>query len=342
MALIQETQIAFGRVRQSALHTANILANFIRVNKLNAPLMNVQLVTEDDAAWIGKGHEFAEANYASHWDVSGTMEKIASAEFLGWALAFAMGKVETDGEGPTYTHTITPMDPVTDDIALPSFSYIEAVRQGASAVLDRMAVGCCIEEMTLEVASGAGLQNCKVTVQFAGCGMLTEPSAIVIPAATAENLLRSAGLTLSVHESDIVLNGRIISLKLTIKNNIRLDSGFHPGSGFQTALDPESGAIRGRMEHGIRQYSIEYSARFLNGSPEWTALKAQSEGTAVFALAGGSSTSAEITVERTRYKAVELTEAEGIVTANSGLLPMMHSANGLITAEVVNTLATLG
>ena len=45
-----------------------------------------------------------------------------------------------------------------------------------------------------------------------------------------------------------------ISLETSWKNNVRMDGGFYPGSGFQTPGDGTSGAIRGetRAEGGAR------------------------------------------------------------------------------------------
>ena len=341
-ALIQETQIAFGRVAQSDLATANNVGQLVRFLKLNAAINAAQLNTEDDAAWIGKNHEFATVNYKTAWDVSGQLEKIASAEFLGWALAFALGKSSPTGGGPTYSHAITLLDSVADGIDLPPFSFVEQIRPGSSPILDRMAVGCAVEDMTLSVTSGPSLQNCKVVVNFVGTGKLTEPSGITIPPATAENMLRAAGITFEAHEENFVAGGQILSLELSIKNNIRMDTRFFPGSGFQTPGNAESGAIGGRMEHGSRVLSFKFSARFDHDSPQVAALLAQSTGTVEIGLTGGNGTRASIILAKTAYKSVQVNNADGIVSAESDMLPLWHASNGLISATVVNTLPTLG
>jgi hypothetical protein len=53
------------------------------------------------------------------------------------------------------------------------------------------------------------------------------------------------------------------------------DSGFFPGSGFQTPGDGSTGAIRGRLEFGNRVGNLRFVARFMNGSDEYTKLKDQ-------------------------------------------------------------------
>ena len=57
-------------------------------------------------------------------------------------------------------------------------------------VLDRMEVGCAVEGWTISIGSGPGRANSKITVEFAGSGKVTEPSAIAMPAATLEKLCR--------------------------------------------------------------------------------------------------------------------------------------------------------
>jgi len=71
-----------------------------------------------------------------------------------------------------------------------------------------------------------------------------------MPAATLEKLLPSASLALTINGVNYVSNKNIVSLETSWKNNVRLDGGFFPGSGFQTPGDGASGAIRGRLEFG--------------------------------------------------------------------------------------------
>ena len=63
-----------------------------------------------------------------------------------------------------------------------------------------------------------------------------------MPPATVEKLLPSASLALSINGVNYVSNKNIVSLETSWKNNVRLDGGFFPGSGFQTPGDGASGA----------------------------------------------------------------------------------------------------
>ena len=55
-------------------------------------------------------------------------------------------------------------------------------------------------------------------------------------------------------------NKNIVSLETSWKNNIKMDAGFFPGSGFQTPGDATTGAVRGRLEFGDRQGTLKFSA----------------------------------------------------------------------------------
>jgi hypothetical protein len=81
-----------------------------------------------------------------------------------------------------------------------------------------------------------------------------------------------------------VSNKNIVSLATSWKNNIRVDAGFFPGSGFQTAGDGATGAVRGRLEFGNRVGTLKFVARLDNNSTEYAKLKARITGTAGITL----------------------------------------------------------
>ena len=79
-ANIRETLVGWGFRKQTDIATANVLAGIWRLNKLNAALSDTRLNTEDDAAELGKGHEFATQVFKTSWDVSGQIEKYLSSD----------------------------------------------------------------------------------------------------------------------------------------------------------------------------------------------------------------------------------------------------------------------
>jgi hypothetical protein len=248
-------------------------------------------------------------------------------------MAFGLGKVVKSGTTPNFTYTCTPLFPASGDAAeLPYFSFVEQIRPGAGVVVDRMAVGCVVEGWTISIGSGPGRANSKITVEFVGSGKTTEPSGITMPAATVEKLLPSASLALSINGVNYVSNKNIVSLETSWKNNVRLDGGFFPGSGFQTPGDGASGAIRGRLEFGNRQGTLRFVARFENGSTELTKLKSQTTGTAVLALTYDANNSLEITWHKVSFASAEVGETDGIVTVSVECLPMWDETNGIVSA----------
>ena len=330
---LQELQICFGKQKQTDIGTANTAVQMWQLRKLNAQLTNPKLNTENDAEEFGKGHEFPTQSFQTSWDVSGTLEKYLGAEIAAWAMAFGLGKVVKSGTTPNFTYTCTPLMPASGDAAeLPYFSFVEQIRPGAGVVLDRMAVGCVVEGWTISIGSGPGRANSKITVEFAGSGKFTEPSAIAMPAATLEKLLPSASLALTINGVNYVSNKNIVSLETNWKNNVRMDGGFYPGSGFQSAGDATSGAIRGRLEFGNRQGTLRFTARFENGSSELTKLKQQTTGTAVISLSYDANNSLDLTWQKVSFATAEVGETDGIVTVAVECLPMWDATNGIVSA----------
>ena len=330
---LQEVLICFGKQKQTDIATANSAVQMWQLRKLNAALANPKLNTENDADEFGKGHEFPTQSFQTSWDAGSTIEKYLSAEIAAWAMAFSLGKVVKAGTNPNFTYTCTPLFPANGDAAeLPYFSFVEQIRPGAGIVLDRMAVGCAIEGWTISIGSGPGRANSKINIEFVGSGKLTEPSGIVVPAATLEKLLPSASLALAINGVNYVSNKNIVSLETSWKNNILMDAGFFPGSGFQTPGDATSGAIRGRLEFGKRQGTLRVTARFENGSTELTKLKSQATGTAVITLTYDANNSLQITWEKVSFATAEVGETDGIVTVAVECLPMYDSTNGIISA----------
>ena len=330
---LQEVLVCFGKGKQADISTAQAAAAMWRFSKLNASLINPKLATENDADEYGKGHEFPTATYKTAWDVGVSLEKYLGAEIGSWAVCFGLGKVVKSGAGP-YVYTCTPLIPSAGDAAeLPYLSYVEQIRPGGGVVLDRQAVGLAVEAFQISVGSGPGRANSKISVELVGSGkVIDSATGITIPAATAEKLLPSASLTLAINGVDYVTNKNIVSLDTGWKNNIRMDAGFFPGSGFQTPGDGSTGAIRGRLEFGNRAGNLKFVARFMNGSDEYTKLKAQTTGTAVVTLTFDASNSLQLTWQQISYSVVEIAETDQILTVAVECLPMYHTTNGILTA----------
>ena len=250
---------------------------------------------------------------------------------MGGVLRLGQSRQERRRTFRLYLHAV---DPLRGDAAeLPYLSYVEQIRPGAGVVLDRQAVGLAVEGFQITVGSGPGRANSKISVELVGSGkVIDSATGITMPAATTEKLLPSASLTLSINGIDYVTNKNIVSLETGWKNNIRMDAGFFPGSGFQTAGDGSTGAIRGRLEFGNRAGNLKFVARFMNGSDEYTKLKAQTSGTAVITLAYDVNNSLQLTWQKITYSVVEIAETDQVLTVAVECLPMYDSSNGILTA----------
>jgi hypothetical protein len=331
-ANIRETKIGFGYKKQTNLQTPNVSGDIWSLSKTNAALTTVSLNTENDAADLGKGHEFATQVFKSHWDVSGSIEKYLTSEIAAWAFVFGLGNRVKSGTAPVITYTCTPQDPVSSGIELPAFSFVEQIRPGASAVLDRMAVGCVVEDFTITLGSGPGRANSRIAINFVGCGKLVEPSGITLPSPTAEHFLPGASAQVTINGVDYVTSRNLVSLEFGWKNNVRLDTGFYPGSGTQ-----DNAAIRGRMEFGDREASLKFTARFDSGSSELQKLRQQTTGTAVISLqgeqiSGSDYHSIQVTFHKVAFRTAVVGDTEGIVTVEVECQPLWDATNGLLTA----------
>src|SRR5262252_6191209 len=281
-ANIRETKIAFGYIPQADLATANTAAEIWSLTKTNPAMAVVTPVTETDANDIGKGDEFPTQVFPTSMDTSVALEKYASSEALAWAFCFATGKAtKTGAAGTGFVYDAVPSDPVVNCINLPPFSYYEQIRAEPDSVVDRGLIGMVINDFVLTMESGPGRANCRLVVNCVGTGKIATPSAVVLPAVTPEHFLNAASATINIAGIDYVLSKSFISLEFRWNNNVRLPSGFYPGSGTQNNY-----AVRGRMEYNTREIALTFVARAAKGSPEFNALINQTESPLTITLTG--------------------------------------------------------
>jgi len=334
---MQEYVNSWGKAKQDDIATANTLAGIWRLTKLNAWAQR-KLNTESDADEYGKPHEFQTQSYKTSWDCNGSIEKYLSSEIAAWAFAFGLGKATPS----TGTYTITPLDPVADGLELPYFSFIQALRQGASAVADEMMVGCAVNDFNIAVGSGPGRENSKITINFVGSGKLVAPSAITLPAATAEHLLPSAAVALSVIGMDYVALKRIVSLEFGWNNNIALDQAFYPGCGFQDAGDGTSGAIRGRLLVGKRVPHLRYVALVEYGSTEFDKLKGATTGTAVITMTNSAAETFTATFHQVKIMVADHADANGFAAVTVEATPEYKDPDGVLTVQAKTAVTGIG
>jgi hypothetical protein len=322
-ARVQGLILGLGNAKQADIATAS--ASFLRFKKIDTTLTSPHPVTENDAAEIGKGNEFISGVYPVSYDVANRIEKFASAEFVAWAWAYALGNPVQSGASPNYVYTVVPIDPATG-LELPYFSVVEQVPEGGGSAIDNLYIGCAIEDVTYQFSYGPGRASSKCLVNWVGSGKVTTPSGVTIPALQTEKHMLAQSMSLTINGVDYVSNKRILSGSLAWKNNLMLQAGFYPGSGLQSGY-----AIRGRLEIGARVPSFTFTVRLVSGSDEYTKLVAQTTGMAVLSVNYDANNSAQWTWQKISYQVVENTEADGIVAVTVTVAPQYHATNGILT-----------
>jgi hypothetical protein len=341
-ANIRETKIGFGFKPQADLPTPNVATDLWSLTKVNPALATVTPVTEDDANDIGKGDEFPTQLFPVSKDTALSLEKYTSSEALAWAFCFATGKATKTAAGTGWTYAAVPSDPVVNCINVPPFTYVEQIRAEPDSIIDRALVGLVINDFVLTMESGPGRANCRLVINCVGTGKTIEPSGITIPTVTAEHFLNaaSATITLGTPPIDYVALASFNSMEFRWNNNIRLDTGFYPGSGTQSGF-----AIRGRMEYNNREISLSFVARALKGSPEYFNLVGLTEGPVTITLSGAtigtgpSKHGMTINGPRAVFNSVVVGDAEGIVTVNCGVrfLKPTDGVTPIITMSATTT-----
>lgn len=339
-ANVRETKIAFGFKPQTALQTANTVPELWSLTKTNPAMSLVNPNVETDAADIGKGDEFPSQTFPTSMDTSVALEKFSSSEFAAWLFCFTTGKATKTAAGTTgFTYAAVPSDPVVNCLDLPPFTFAEQIRPQPDSVIDRAEVGMVVQDWALILSSGPGRANARMTCNLVGCGKVIAPSTIApFPTVTAEHFLNAASATIVINGIDYILAKSFISLELRWANNVRLDTGYYPGSG----VDANGFAIRGRMEYGARVCSLTFTARAAKGSQEFANLIAQTPGPAHITLTGGIIEAAihhgiDITIPKTIFTSVINGEDAGIVTVQCTATIIKDPALPYITLGATTT-----
>jgi hypothetical protein len=335
-ANVKELILAFSKTAQSAIGTQ--ASDLIRVNTVGQDMADFEPVVEDDADEVGKGHEFAEESFLVAFNATRKLDVYCSAELLAVACAFGLGSGTSN--------TFNPINPVTDtnEIELPTMTLAEAIRPTGTAVLNRTFLDMIVSKFSMDLKNGPGRANSKLVMDLVGSGKLG--SAVTFPTSKTQcNYQLSNSLTATIHGVNYVTEKNFESFQFEWDNNPRLDSGYFPGSGFQTDGDSSSGAVRGRMEFGDRKLMCKFVTRLKATSTEFAKLTAQSAGTLAVGLSGANSTSVAIAMPQIKYKTNKLDNTDGIVTVEvdiSAQVPSGSTVDDLVTFTINHTLGSVG
>jgi hypothetical protein len=328
-ARIQQKVLCAGKAKQSAIGTAS--ASFLQFSQLNSDIASPSFMTEDNAAEIGKGNEFATQRFPTSYDVGMSINKYGSVEFNTWAWAYGLGNVVIVGSGAPYAYTITPIDPGTS-LELPYTTIVEQVAEGGGSAVDAAYLGCAVEEVTTEIKFGAGRGTSMTTVTLKGSGKITLPSGVTPPGVLTENNLLSGSMAATILGTDYAANGNLLSVKMGWKNNLDPGGlGLHPGSGTQALSGGQAAQIRNRLYIGTRVATFELRTLLVHSSPEFAALANLTTGTGVITLTKDSNNNVTWTWQKMGYKSVVNGQESGLVDVTITGAPEYDATNGIVT-----------
>lgn len=321
MNRVQGLKIASGLAAESSYNTAS--ATFLGWEQLNLDVISPDSNTENDAAWVGKGNEFAENIFPTFNDVQGTFEKYGSAEWLTYLLCFGFGNISFS----TPTYTVTPIDPATS-LQLPSFSVAEQLPDSGSTAIDNLYTGCVLDSFQIDFKYGPGLKSISTKSSFRGSGAVTTPSGISYPAVESEHFALGSGMSLVINGVDYVAASSGLEGTISWNNNLLADQGYVIGSG----TDAKGFANRSKLIIGDRKCGFSFTTYLSSTSAEYTKLRNLTTGTATITFAYDSTHTVTIEFQKVSFEKVQNTNVEGIATVRVTVLPMFDLSNGLITA----------
>lgn len=334
-ANIYELQVAMSKTAQAAIGTAS--TDLIRMNSTTEDVADLEPIVEDNADEIGRGSEFPDQTFLVAWKATKKWGCYLSAEALSIAAAFGLGT----GSSGTYT----PQDPINNlnQIELPWMTMLEAIRKGGTQqIINRALLGLVVEKFKITLGKGPGRANSKLEMDLIGTGKYDDNSTLVMPDRTPVHLLLAPSLTCTINGVDYRAARSFESFDFEWDNKVR--EGYFPGSDFQIAGDATSGAVQGRMEFGKRDLKCSFVARYQVGSTELQTLTAQTQGTAVMGLSGGTGYDATITMPQVTFKTAKIANEQGIVTVKVEMAALYDGTSlaNLVSIVVNNTLGSVG
>lgn len=333
MADIRELKMAISYHKQMSLQTALVAADCWSLRQTNRTPGQPSFVTQDDKDDVGKGTPFPTQVFKQSASAEFPWEARLTSENAAMLGVFGIGLNAKTAADTGFKYSCKPNVLLTASPDMPAATVVQAIRQGGSDVFDYGLIGMCCEEFSISLNSGPDRDNATMRSQWVGCGKYADPSTITIPAVTTEHGLGAGSATaITLNGVNYLSNARFFNAEFSYKNNIRLDTGYYPGSGSQNGFQ-----LRGRMWRGDPQASLRFSALFENGSTELTDFLAQTEGTARLTLQGAAMGSAyhllDIQFHRVVYKNWQVNDVDGLVAVSVDVACLEHSSNGVLTYD---------
>jgi hypothetical protein len=348
MESIVGLQWAYSNKRQSAYATPNPDVDIDQSHSFEgADIADHVPNTSDNAALLGKGHEFATRLDLLSWDLRFRRSFRASTKNAGWAFAFHLGDVQTTGIGgvPTaaYSHLMEYQDPDG------SGYYGSGRQQPVSTILEKVTSGLVrkfpsVQVMAVELTGTQG-DWAKLAVECIGSGRKMDGTGFSFPEAIDGEPLRVASLLFEhgVDPSLTDVSCDVRSFRFRTEHAYAEADGYCPGSGYQTSGDPTSGQIRNKLETTRRAIVLEWVVRASSDNTLFTRLEGSIETAALITLTGSAiNGSADhqiiISIPKIKYRAVPIGSDGDVITYTVQAVLLYDVAiDNPFTVTVVNT-----
>lgn len=251
--------------------------NYRQIEKTDRQFAKYMVQTSDNKG-NATGTPFPTRKTIESHDVTTTISEELTSQLLPERAYAAMGLIETEELEPdeAWKHTIEMMNP-QNSAQLPAYAYVEKEGESASRpnAHSKLYPSMVSDGWTV---SGDGKALLKSELAMVGSGNQTSPSGvnfygvsshvILLEDLVKQNFFRNSVADLKLYP-EAELGGTVFNVQcgfrnfqLVINPNLKKDSGYLGCGLFQTAGDPESGAVRGKCEIGDWTVQFNFTALF--------------------------------------------------------------------------------
>lgn len=257
---------------QTALVASASPKNYRQIEKTDRQFADYRIGTSDNRG-RSTGSPYPNRKELETHDVTFQTTEDASSQLLGERALAGFGQVETTEleAGEVYKHVFELLNP-QDNPQLPAYTLAEKAGESASRP-DAHDVKYPSMVASSFSVRGSGTAKLEMSTSWVGSGKRTVPSGINFFSTShvkliedfVQNFFRNTQGTFKLYpEKDLAGTAFEVAcgfrdFEMTVNHNLLLQSGYQGCGIFQTAADPESGAVRGSCEIGEQQASFSFT-----------------------------------------------------------------------------------